>query len=107
MVTGVLTLTAVVVILNTGDVVAPATTLTDPGTDATAGLPLESFTVAPAEGAGVSRVTVLAAAAAAPPTTDVEERFSEATPSGVTVRVAMALAPENLAVMVTGVLAIT
>jgi hypothetical protein len=46
-------------------------------------------------------VTVLVAPAAAPPTTDVEERFREATPSGVTVRVAVARTPENAAVMVT------
>jgi len=107
MVTGVLALTAVVVILNTGEVAAPAATLTDAGSEATAGLLLDNLTGAPAGGAGVSRVTVLVAPVAAPPTTDVGERFREATPSGFTMMVAVALSPENLAVMVTGVLAAT
>jgi hypothetical protein len=107
MVTGVAALTAVVAILNAGEVVVPAATLTDSGSDATAGLPLESFMVAPIEGAGANRVAVAESAGAAPPTTDVEERFSDATPSGFTVRVAVTLAPDKLAVMVTGVLAVT
>jgi hypothetical protein len=101
MVTGVFAFTAVVVILKPADVVAPAANLTDAGSDATAGLLLVSVTVAPAEGAGASSVTVFVAPAGAPPTTDNGERFSVATPSGVTVRVAVARTPESAAVIVT------
>ena|SRR5580658_359879 len=101
MVTGIVTRTAVVAILNADEVAAPAATLTVAGTDATVGLLLASFTGAPVGGAGDSRVTVLEAPAAAPPTTDVEERFREATPSGFTVSVLNALAPANVAVIVT------
>ena len=101
MVTGVFALTAVVVILKPADVVAPAPNLTDAGSVATAGLLLVTVTVAPAVGAGASSVTVFVAPAAAPPTTDEGERFTEATPSGVTVRVAVACTPENAAVIVT------
>jgi hypothetical protein len=107
MVTGVLTLTAAVVILNAGEVVAPAATVTVAGTEATAGLLLESFTVAPAGDAGAIRVTTPEGRAVAPPTTDTEERFTEATPSGFMVRVATALAPNNVAVRVTCVAAAT
>jgi hypothetical protein len=106
MVTGVFTLTGVVVMLNAGEVVPPAATVTDGGTDATAGLPLVRWTVAPPGGAGASRVTVLAALPV-PPTKTGVARFTEATASGFTVRVACALAAEDEAVMVTGVLTVT
>src|SRR5579862_1115941 len=107
MVTGVLTVTAAVVMANAAELAAPAFTLTELGTAATAGLLLVSFTAAPDGGAGDSNVTVLEPPAAWPPTMDEEARFTAATPSGATVSVAVTLTPEKLAVMVTGVLAAT
>jgi hypothetical protein len=107
MVIGVLVLTAAVDILNAADVIEPALTLTVEGTAAMAGLLLESFTFAPAGGEGDTRVTVFPALGAVPPTRDAGKRFTEAAPSGITVRVALTLTPENVAVIVTGVLAAT
>lgn len=92
-VTGVVVLTAVVAIINAAERVAPPLTVTEEGTAATAGLLLESVTVAPAEGAGASRVTVLEALEPVPPTTNVGDKFTSATPSGLTVRVAITLTP--------------
>lgn len=106
MVTGVFTVTGVVTTLNADDVVAPADTVTVGVTTATVGLLLERYTVAPAGGAGASRVTVLVAVPS-PPTKVAAARFTEATLSGVTVRVATAFTPYNVAVMVTGVLTVT
>ena len=99
-VTGVLTLTAAVVIRKPAEVVDPAATLTADGTDATPGLLLESFIETPPEEAGAMRLAVLEAAAATPPTTVVEERFKEATPSGFMVSGAVAVAFAEVAVIV-------
>ena len=106
-VTGVLVATAVVDILNAGVVVAPAAICTVAGTAATIGLLLVSLTAAPAAGAGASRVTVFDATGTAPPTIDEGFRLTEATPSGVTVRVAVTATSLYLAVIVTGVLDVT
>jgi hypothetical protein len=95
-----------VVMLNAAETVAPASTSTDDGTDAAAGLLLVSLTLAPAGGAGARRVTVLPELFV-PPTKIVAVRFTEATASGFTVTVACALAVEDVAVMVAVVVAPT
>ena len=51
-------ITALVVIVNTGDTVAPAATVTDGGGAATDVLLLDSITTAPPDGAGALSVTV-------------------------------------------------
>jgi hypothetical protein len=91
MVTGVLTATGVVVIWNAGEVMAEAATVTDEGTAATAGLLLVSVTTADAGGATDSSVTLLDPADVTPPVTADGDRFTAATPSGVTVMVAVTL----------------
>jgi len=57
------------VIVKSGDIVAPAATVTEPGTDAREVFELVSVTTAPPAGAAVSSV-ILLLAAGAPPTTD-------------------------------------
>ena len=56
--------------LNSGDIVAPAGIVTKAGTDAREGFELVSVTWAPPAGAAVSSV-ILLLAAVAPPTTEV------------------------------------
>ncbi len=52
MVTGVEDATGVVVIVNLGEILTPAATVTVAGTEATAGLELDKEMTAPPEGAG-------------------------------------------------------
>ena len=66
--------TACVVMLNAGETVAPAATVTDAGT-AAAELLLVSVTTAPPDGAGPVRVTVLSVVEL-PPTTDADDRVT-------------------------------
>ncbi len=73
-------------------VVAPAGTVTLAGTEATDGLLLESATCAPPAGAGPLRVTV-AVEFCTPPVTVVGFSVSEDTTGGMTVSVAVWLAP--------------
>jgi hypothetical protein len=94
MVTGVVALTGVVAIWNAAETVAPAVTVTEDGAEATDGLLLVSVTVALAEGADDNRVTVFWVNAPAPPTTELADRFTEATPSGVTIRLAVTFFPK-------------
>jgi hypothetical protein len=81
-------------ILNWGETIAPAVTVTEAGTVAT-GLLLASVTVAPEEGAAAFKDTVFVLVEP-PPTTDVGERFTEeiaATGPFVTVSVEVTVAP--------------
>jgi hypothetical protein len=71
---------------------APAGTVTVGGTVANNVLPLTKFTVAPAAGADLFRVTV--AVDCAPPNTFAGLSASDDTASGTIVRVADTLAPE-------------
>jgi hypothetical protein len=86
-------------------VVAPAGTVTDAGTWATAVLLELRLTTAPPAGAGPSRVTV--PVEELPPRTEVRDSPTEVRPAGVTVRVAVRLTLLKEAVIVTGVLAAT
>ena len=91
MVTGVLAATAVVAIVNVGETVAPAATVTEAGTVALGEL-LVSVTTAPPDGAGALRVTVLAVVEV-PPTTDVGDNVTAETVGGDTVNVAVLVTP--------------
>ena len=71
--------TAVVLMVNCGDTVAPAATVTEEGGVA-AGLLLESVTVAPPDGAGPLIETVFAVVEP-PPTTEVGDKFSDEMPA--------------------------
>jgi len=86
-------------------VAAPAATTTSEGTDATAGLLLDSATESPPTGAGPARVTV--PAEAAPPATDVGESASAEIAMGCRVSVAVWLVLPNVALTFTGVAAAT
>lgn len=79
-----------VLMVNAGETVAPAGTVTDGGTVAAA-LLLESVTTAPLEGAATFNVTV--AEVAVPPLTVAGESVTADAAGGVTVRVAVAAAP--------------
>jgi hypothetical protein len=79
-VTGVFVATAVVVMVNDGDTVAPAATVTEAGTVALGSL-LESVTTAPPVGAAALRVTVLAVADV-PPITEVGDNVTADTLTG-------------------------
>jgi hypothetical protein len=83
--------TALVVIVNEGDIVAPAGTVTEAGTVAL-GLLLESVTKAPPAGADPFILTVFPAVEP-PPTTDVGAKVTPETRSGVTLRVAVLVTP--------------
>lgn len=102
MVTGVATPTAVDVMVKGADLLAPAATVTETGTAATAGLLLDSVTTSPPAGARPFSVTVLLVVDL-PPTTDLGESFTEAGNAGFTVRVPVFLFVPSLAVMVTRV----
>ncbi len=78
------------VIVNAGDAVAPAATVTDAGTP-TPGSLLVRFTTSPPAGAAMFRVTLFAVVEM-PPVTDVGERTGVAV-MGFTVRMAVLLAP--------------
>jgi hypothetical protein len=91
MVTGVLAATAVVVMLNEGDTVAPAATVTDTGVVAAA-LLLLSVTTAPPVGAGPFSVTVFSVVVA-PPVTDAVGKVTMVGFGACTVSVAVAVTP--------------
>jgi len=105
-VTGVLTATAVVVMVNAGDTVAPAATVTEAGTVAAAGLLLVSVITAPPAGAGPFSVTVFAVVDV-PPTTDAGDNVTTDGLGASTVKVPGRLTPPYAAEIVTGVLAAT
>jgi hypothetical protein len=79
-----------VVIVKTGDAVAPAATVTEAGT-ATPGSLLVKLTSAPPAGAGPFRLIVFDVVAT-PPTTEAGERTGVFT-SGFTVRLAVLVVP--------------
>jgi hypothetical protein len=83
--------TAVVAIVNTGDMVDPAATTTDAGTDA-AGLLLDRLTNAPPAGAAAVNVTRFDAVVE-PPITVAGDNVSELTAGGATVTTASLLPP--------------
>jgi hypothetical protein len=89
-VTGVVAETADVVIVKTGDAVAPAATATEAGTP-TPGSPADKLTRMPPAGAGAFRVTLFAVDET-PPTNEVGDSTGVAK-NGFTVRVAVLLAP--------------
>jgi hypothetical protein len=95
----VFAVTFFVVIVNTGDVVAPAGTVTDTGGEATA-LLLVRVTVTPPAGAGPVSVTVLLVVLL-PPTTVLGDSVSARNAGGLTVSVAVLVAPLNVAETVT------
>ena len=90
MVTGVMLVTAEVVMVKAGDADAPAATVTEAGTVA-AGLLLASVTTAPPAGAGPFRLTV--AVVETPPRTDEDVRLTVEGVSGPTVKVAGIVIP--------------
>jgi len=83
--------TAVVVMVNAGDTVAPPATVTEAGTVA-AGLLLVSVTTAPPAGAGPFSVTVFNVVEV-PPTTDAGDNVTADGPGGCTVKIAVAAGP--------------
>jgi hypothetical protein len=89
MVTGVVAVTAAVLMVNAGDAVAPAATVTEAGTVAAA-LLLVSVTTAPPAGAGPLSVIVLVLRVP-PPTTDADDRFTADGIGACTVSVLLAL----------------
>ena len=91
--------TAEVVIVNAGDAVAPAATVTEAGRP-TPGSLLVKVTLIPPAGAGPFRFTLFNVVET-PPTTDVGERATESSAIGFTVRVAVLLTPFKVAVIVT------
>ena len=88
---GVVAVTAVVVMLNAADTVAPAATVTVAGAVA-APLLLISITTAPPAGAGPFSVTVFAVVDP-PPTTDAGDNVTTVGTGGCTVRVPVPLPP--------------
>jgi hypothetical protein len=103
-VTAVSALTAAVAAVKVA-VVAPAATVTEAGTWATAVLLELSVTTAPPVGAGPLSVTV--PVEGLPPTTELRDRPTEERPAGVTVKVAVLLTLLKVAVIVAGVLVAT
>ena len=92
MVTRVGAATGVLVMVNAGESVAPAGTVTVAGTAATAGLPLDKLTTAPAGVAGpVSASSLLLVEP--PPSTDWGDNVTDASRKGYTVRVAVLVTP--------------
>jgi len=94
-----------VVIVKTGDAVAPAATVTEPGTPTARSL-LNRVTRMPPAGAGPVRFTLFDVVET-PPTTDAGDRETESKATGLTVRVAVLVTPLYLAEIVTGVVAAT
>src|SRR5947207_10065235 len=90
MVTDALAATLLVVIVNAGETVAPAATVTDGGTVALGAL-LLSVTTAPPAGAGALRVTVLSVVDP-PPTTEVGDKVTAEIAGGDTVSESVTLA---------------
>jgi len=90
-VTGVLPATAEVVMVNAGDTVAPAATVTVAGTVA-APLLLVSVTAAPPAGADPFKVTVLPVVDP-PPTTEAVSKVTKVGLGGSTVKLPVAVAP--------------
>ena len=82
--------TSDVVIVNTGDTLVPAATVTEAGT-VTPGSLLDRFTTV-STGAKPLMVTLFAVVET-PPVTDVGDKVTETTFSGLTVRVAVFFAP--------------
>ena len=89
-----------VVIVNTGDAVAPAATVTDAGAT-TPGSLLVKVTLIPPAGAGPVRFTLFNVADT-PPTTDAGESATESNATGLTVRIAVLVTPLYVAEIVTG-----
>jgi hypothetical protein len=89
-VTGVVAETADVVIVKTGDAVAPAATVTEAGTPTLVSL-ADKLTRMPPAGAGAFRVTLFAVDET-PPTNEVGDSTGVAK-NGFTIRVAVLLAP--------------
>jgi hypothetical protein len=87
--------------------VEPCGTLTETGTEATFELELERVTTAPPEPAGVDSVTVPDPEFPLMIVDGVTEMPVRATGAGLTVRPVVTFAPENEAVMVTGVATLT
>jgi hypothetical protein len=98
--------TAVVVIVNTGEVVAPAATVTEIGRLATVGSLLDRSTTAPPAGACPFNVTVLFVVDL-PPTTEGGESFTEVNAAGFTVSVSDFVLVPSLALIVTWVVVAT
>ena len=92
MVIVVVAATGEVEMANTGDVVAPAGTVTETGTVTPGSLLLRS-TVAPPAGAGPFSVTRLFPAVVTPPTTEAGDNANVDIVSGSTVREALSPAP--------------
>ena len=105
MVTTPAVVTADVVMVNVGETVAPAATVTEAGTP-TPGSLLVRVTTAPPAGAGLFSVTLLAVVET-PPTTEGGERVTESTLIGFTVKFAPFGKPLYVPVMVTMLVALT
>jgi len=90
-VTVALAATVEVVIVNTGEAVAPAATVTEAGTP-TPGSLLNRFTTSPPAGAGPVRFTLFAVADT-PPTTAVGDNATESNAIGFTVNTAVWVTP--------------
>ena len=90
MVAGVFAATAVVVMVNAGETVAPAATVAEAGTAALGSL-LVKVTTAPPDGAGALRVTVLSVVDP-PPTTEAGDNVTAETAGGDTVSESVTLA---------------
>src|SRR5437660_391741 len=106
MVTTTGTATAMVATENIGEVLVPAGTVTEIGTEAALGFELESVTSAPAGGAGAFKLTC-PDMAPVPPSNCVGDRLSEPTITGFTVTVAVAMDLSYRAVITTGVGVVT
>src|SRR5450755_4675085 len=106
MVTGVAVVTAVVVMVNAGEVVAPAGTVTETGGVATVGALLVRATTAPPDGAGPFSETVLAVVDL-PPTSVLGDRFTAESKAALTVSVPVLVFVPSLAVMVTCLVEVT
>lgn len=98
--------TGVVVMMNCGEVLDPAATVTDAGTVTLGSLLLRATTIPPA-GAGPFNETVFIPVMALPPTTDVGYSEIADNASGFTVRITVFVTPPYVAEIVTDVFAVT